>query len=237
MVDYVGLVLSPLLRRLCDVSLDAHVHKRGFQKGVGDVEFIASSLCWPLPAFDMLDIGTPNLIHGLVYRSSGVPAHVLPRLLEGQLKKRATGAAVTLRERLPETPTQWETLEVETSDGNDGCGVLVVIETDSGCRIAGNSFGRKGAPAEKVGMEAAQAACDALHDSACVDEHLEKFLLPIMAVAVGTSRIRLGSRRPSSATHAAIRLLERFNVKARLVDEKSLGLVLEVDGVGDTLRC
>ena len=56
-VEYMQLVLFPMLRRLFGVNLEMDVHKKGFLGGGGEVVVRASAPYWPLPCFELLDCG------------------------------------------------------------------------------------------------------------------------------------------------------------------------------------
>eukprot|EP00438_Fugacium_kawagutii_P035439 Skav231809 [mRNA] locus=scaffold692:236098:255161:- [translate_table: standard] len=123
-VDYVQLVLFPMLRKLFGVTLEMEVKQRGFLQGGGEV------------------------------------------VVRWQLKKRAAGAAVVLKERLPAAACP-------SANGADACGLVVVLRSSTGCHFGGDSMGRKGAMAEVVGEEAARQAWAASDNGGCCDEHLE----------------------------------------------------------------
>mmetsp|Transcript_78821 Transcript_78821/g.217996 ORF Transcript_78821/g.217996 Transcript_78821/m.217996 type:complete len:300 (+) Transcript_78821:98-997(+) len=191
---------------------------------------------WPLRPFEAPERGEVSEARGVAFKSAGVPAHVLPRLLEGKLKKRDVVAVPVLRERLPSTPAKWEELEVGSAAGDDGCGILVILETTSGCLLAGGSRGRKGIPAERVGEEAAAAALAVLSAKGCGDAQLEEQLLWFMAVAAGTSRLRMGTVQPTPGTRTTLELLMRLGVGARLAEpDASGGRLVEVQGIGAML--
>jgi len=230
-VDYVQHVVAPLLARLVGVHLDLQVRRRGFQDNSGEVVAQVSAARWPLLAFDLLDQGRAATVMGFAFRSLGVPENVMPRFLEGQLKKKPAGASVALIEVLPNVPVEWKLTEEDTNNGNDGCGVVIVIETTSGCRVAGDSLGRKGTPAEKMGDEAVRVAYAALTAGTCADERLRDWLLVLMALAEGTSRLLIGKGKPTEHTAAGIRLVQRFGVAARVTEEDGVGFVLEVVGL------
>ena len=80
-----------------------------------------------------------------------------------------------------------------------------------------------------MGEEAARAALAAYGRQGCCDEHLEDQLVIFMALARGTSRLRLG-RCPSLHFRTALWLAENFGARLRIVDG-----VLEVQGVGEAL--
>lgn len=234
-VDFAQLVLFPTLRQLFGFSMELHLKQRGFLNGGGEVVATARSSHWPWPCFELLTPGEPLRIHGIAYRSAGVPAHVLDRMVEGQMKKKAAGAAVVLREHLPKITVEWDMQEVETVNGADACGIVIAIETTTRCFLAGDSMGRKGTPAEKVGEEAARAALAALHSGSCVCEHLEDQLLIFMVLAAGTSRLNIGRRKPTLHSQTALWIAERFGASVRLEDDAA-SCVLVVEGIGSSLH-
>ena len=170
-VEYMQLVLFPMLRRLFAVSLEMEVHKKGFLNGGGEVVVRASAPHWPLQCMELLDSGGVRSVSAAVYSSAGVPRNVLGRMVEGNLKRPA-GAAILLKERLPNTQVHWHSQECP-SNGGDACGLVVSLEMEMGSFFGGDSMGRRGTSAESVGEEAVRKALDSLDSGGCTDEHLE----------------------------------------------------------------
>ena len=69
--------------------------------------------------------------------------------------------------------------------------MILVAELSSGGIISGDALGTLGKPAEKVGEEATQALIEQLRTHAPVDRHLGDQLVIWMALAKGTSVIRV----------------------------------------------
>lgn len=229
-VDYVQLVLFPVLRKLFGVNLELQVKQRGFLQGGGEVLVRCSTPTWPLKAAEMVEPGEIREVAGTLYRSAAVPQHVLPRMLEGQLKKRAAGAAVLLKEKLPEVVPHFECEECPTANGADACGLVLVMRSSTGCHFGGDSMGRKGTTAEAVGEEAARKAWAAYGRGGCCDEHLEDQLVIFMALAKGTSRLRLGTKQ-SLHFQTALWLAQAFGASLRVVPDVQ-GEILEIEGLG-----
>lgn len=229
-VDYVELVLFPVLRKLFGVTLELQVKQRGFLQGGGEVLVRCSTPRWPLEASEMVEPGEILEVAGTLYRSAAVPQNVLPRMLEGQLKKRPGGAAVLLKEKLPEIVPHFECQECPTANGADACGLVVVLRSSTGCHFGGDSMGRKGTMAEAVGEEAARKAWAAYGRGGCCDEHLEDQLVIFMALAKGTSRLRLGTKQ-SLHFQTALWLAQAFGASLRVVPDVQ-GEILEIEGVG-----
>lgn len=232
-VDYVQLVLFPMLRQLFGVRVQMEVLQRGFLQGGGQVRVtLPAGNPWPLPAIEVTEVGEIRKVSGTAYRSANVPSNVLQRMLEGQLKKQPAGAAVLLQHRLPDVSPEWNCQDCPSANGADACGLIVAFETSQGCRFGGDSMGRKGTMAEVVGEEAVRHAWAAFERGGCCDEHLEDQLVVYMALARGTSRLRLGLQ-PSLHFQTAIWLAEGFGASVRIVDDDQ-GRVLEIRGIGST---
>ncbi|CAE7438604.1 RTCA [Symbiodinium sp. CCMP2592] len=232
-VEYILLVLFPMLRRLFGVNLEMDVRKKGFLNGGGEVVVRASAPHWPLPCFELLDRGAVRSVSAAVYSSAGVPRHVLGRMVEGELKKRPSGASILLKERLPEAEVHWNSQECP-SNGGDACGLVVAVETDRSV-FGGDSMGRRGTSAESVGEEAVRKALDALGGGGCADEHLEDQLVVFMALAKGRSRLRLGRATRCLHLQTAIWLAQQFGASVQLVQDEA-NPILEICGVGGTLE-
>ena len=179
-IEYIKLVLFPILRRLCRITLDLHVRKKGFERG-GEVVVRASTDRWPLPSFELLERGEAATISGAAYSSTGIPQNVLGRFVKGQLRKKDAGAEVIFRElgennselgQMNQIPLHF-TWESEIPSEQATCGLVVAITSTTGCCFGGDSMGRKGVAAELVGEEAARAAVLAFQRGGCADEHLE----------------------------------------------------------------
>ena len=229
-VDYVQMVLFPVLRQLFGIKLEMEVKQRGFLQGGGEVLVRCACLTWPLPAVEILHPGEILEVAGTVYRSAAVPQCVLGRMLEGQMKKRPGGAAVLLRERFPKIVPQWRCEDCPSANNGDACGVVVALRTSTGCCFGGDSMGRKGTMAEAVGEEAARSALTAYNRGGCCDEHLEDQLVVLMALAKGTSRLRLGKKQ-SLHFQTALWLAQGFGAKVQVVADAE-GEILEIQGLG-----
>lgn len=172
-IEYMKLVLFPMLRRLFRITLALEVRRKGFASG-GEVWLRASTYHWPLASFEMLHRGEVSSLSCVTYASTGIPRNVLGRFLQGQLRKKDAGAAVVLKEALP--PLAHHIMhqgDLPMDDDNVACGLVLSILTTTGCCFGGDSMGRKGVAAESVGEEAARKAVLAFQRGGCADEHLE----------------------------------------------------------------
>ncbi|CAE7507384.1 RTCA [Symbiodinium pilosum] len=233
-VEYVQLVLFPMLRRLFGITVEMDVHKKGFANGGGEVVIVAAAPCWPLQPIELLDTGVVRSVCATAFSSTGVPPNVLNRMVEGSMKKRAAGASVVLKEHLPETQVLWNSFNCPSANGSDACGVVVAIHAEHSI-FGGDSMGRKGTSAERVGEEAVRKGLDFFHGGGAVDGHLEDQLVVFMALAKGCSRLRLGKATRCLHLQTALWLAQQFGASARVVQDCG-NAILELHGVGSTLE-
>ncbi|CAJ1378683.1 unnamed protein product [Effrenium voratum] len=232
-VEFLQMVVFPMLRRLFGVSLGLQVRRRGFSQGGGEVAVRASTCQWPLHCCELLSQGTVASISGAAYSSAGIPKNVLGRMMKGQLRKREAGAELFLNERYPATPCHFNCKGgIPSAHGADACGLVVAITTTTGCCFGGGSMGRPGVAAEVIGEEAARAAVRSLQGGGAADERLEEQLVVFMAIAKGTSRLRLGKAAQSLPLQSALWLAECFGATVRVVQQGE-NHTLEMDGIGD----
>ncbi|CAJ1378686.1 unnamed protein product [Effrenium voratum] len=201
--------------------------------GGGEVAVRASTCQWPLHCCELLSQGTVASISGAAYSSAGIPKNVLGRMMKGQLRKREAGAELFLNERYPATPCHFNCKGgIPSAHGADACGLVVAITTTTGCCFGGGSMGRPGVAAEVIGEEAARAAVRSLQGGGAADERLEEQLVVFMAIAKGTSRLRLGKAAQSLPLQSALWLAECFGATVRVVQQGE-NHTLEMDGIGD----
>ncbi|CAJ1378684.1 unnamed protein product [Effrenium voratum] len=185
--------------------------------GGGEVAVRASTCQWPLHCCELLSQGTVASISGAAYSSAGIPKNVLGRMMKGQLRKREAGAELFLNERYPATPCHFNCKGgIPSAHGADACGLVVAITTTTGCCFGGGSMGRPGVAAEVIGEEAARAAVRSLQGGGAADERLEEQLVVFMAIAKGTSRLRLGKAAQSLPLQSALWLAECFGATVRV---------------------
>ena len=175
-IEYVKLVLLPMLRRLFGITVTLDVRRKGFASD-GEVWLRVSTFQWPLPCFDLVERGEVATLSGIIYSSAGIPRNVPKRFMKGEFRKKDAGAAVVFKETLGEVPRHF-TFQSETTSvfaaGCEGCGLVLCITTTTGCCFGGDSMGRKGVAAEMVGEEAARQALHGWQRGGCADEHLEE---------------------------------------------------------------
>ena len=73
-----------------------------------------------------------------------------------------------------------------------GSGIFLWATTTNGCVLGGSSLGKKGIDTKDVGTEAAEELWRGLEKGGCVDEYLQDQMIIFLALADGTSRVRVG---------------------------------------------
>jgi RNA 3'-terminal phosphate cyclase (ATP) len=233
-VEYADLVLFPTLRRHFGVKLELSLLRRGFIQGGGAVQVTAAIVQWPLPPLDLVDRGEVVRVGGIAYSSR--PDSLL--MVHGLCDGRVAGALPVLGQRFGITQ-EWVLQDRVPAPVGREAGILALLETSSGCIIAGDSMARPGISLAMVGEEAANNLLAAWDARGCTDLDLANQLVIFMALACGTSRLRLGRAFTLDGhLRAMLWLAERFGATVRLMpdDLDASGGILEIDGIGDVLR-
>ncbi|KAI8466238.1 MAG: RNA 3'-terminal phosphate cyclase [Monoraphidium minutum] len=82
--------------------------------------------------------------------------------------------------------------EGESTAAGDGCGLLLVAESDAGCLWGASALWERGVPPGAAGRGAAEELLEALEGGGCVDQWMQDQLIIYMALAKGTSRMVCG---------------------------------------------
>ena len=159
--------------------------KRGFYpKGGGSISFNFQPVD-VLKPIEIVDFNEVESFFGLSY-SCKLPCHIVTRMAENAhkdlLKKLSLDGRIA---------TECLQLDDRKCSLDPGCGIALFIKLRSGGTLAGDSLGKIGKSAEKVGLEAAMDLSDQIITKAPVDVHLADQLIPYMALARGRSRIRV----------------------------------------------
>jgi len=223
-IDYVERVLIPMLSRMgyrCRLSL----LRRGFYPRGGGIIRLHVDPVKALEPIELSEGGRVVRVTGVAY-SCRLPGHIVDRM--------ARSAEAKLREAgLRDVEIEREALQPDSPkcSMDPGCGILLVAETDRGALIASDSLGERGKPAERVGEEAARSLIDQVKAGAAVDKHMGDQLLIYMALAKGTSRIRVAELTLHAAT--CVELLRRLlNVRIEVEGELGRPALITCEGAG-----
>mmetsp|Transcript_7216 Transcript_7216/g.15752 ORF Transcript_7216/g.15752 Transcript_7216/m.15752 type:complete len:378 (-) Transcript_7216:519-1652(-) len=204
-VDYFVHVLFPTLQTrlgLSDVKVECM--RRGFMpRGGGEIHVTAAPLP-PGTSLQPLDITTRGEVSSIrihAFSAGRVAASVPERMAaaaEQQIRTRL-GAAVPVSRHTAYEPA-------ERAYG-DGCGILLVAETSTGCLLAGSAKGQRGVASEAVAATASSELLEELEAGACVDQWMQDQLIILMALAAGESRMLCSE--PTLHTRTAMVIAEQ----------------------------
>jgi RNA 3'-phosphate cyclase len=180
-VDYIKHIFDFMLQKM-GPKIEINLHRRGhYPRGGGRVSCSVEPVD-KVHSIDFVEFGEVKRVRGISHCAK-LPAHVAHR--------QADAAESFLRDK------GLEDIDIERkywSKKEDphlgaGSGIVIWAESDRNLRMGGDSLGKKGKPAEKVGREAARQLSDELSTGHAVDSHLCDMLVPYMAVAEGESSI------------------------------------------------
>lgn len=209
-IDYLERILVPVLR---SVGFNPHIEliRRGFYPiGGGIVKTTSTPIDGSLKPIRIVEFGYVKRIAGIAY-SSRLPPHIVDRMVSTveKLLSRKGYDVVLEREVLqPSNPR---------CAVSPGCGILLYAELSSGARVASDSLGVRGKPAEEVAEEAVRDLESQIETAYPVDRHLADQLIIWMALADGESSI--------ATTELTLHTITCIELAKRLLDVE-----FEVDG-------
>ncbi len=182
--EYMKHVFLPTILKM-GVKGSLTLLKRGFYpKGGGSISFKFQPVD-VLKPIEIVDFNEVESFFGLSY-SCKLPCHIVTRMAESAHKD--LSKKLNLNGRII---TECLQLDDRRCSFDPGCGIALFIKLLSGGTLTGDSLGKIGKPAEKVGLEAAKVLTDQIITEAPVDVHLADQVIPYMALARGRSRIRV----------------------------------------------
>eukprot|EP00696_Hemimastix_kukwesjijk_P015536 gnl/Hemi2/3750_TR1307_c0_g2_i1.p1 gnl/Hemi2/3750_TR1307_c0_g2~~gnl/Hemi2/3750_TR1307_c0_g2_i1.p1 ORF type:complete len:448 (+),score=72.80 gnl/Hemi2/3750_TR1307_c0_g2_i1:278-1621(+) len=225
-VDAVNLVLTQYLQKF-GVEFSLNCERRGYYPRGGGIVHVHSKPHTKIRAASFLDRGTIVSITGVSYVAGSVAFNVAERMAAAAL------LALKSHHGLRGVPINIATQHDTTALGS-GCGIFLVAETSTGCRLEGSCLGERGVPSETVGSTAATLLAQQIDEGGCVDQFVQDQLLIFMALAEGTSRVRTGplTLHTQTGIHFAQMLTGvRFTVTP---DVGAASVVIECTGLGFT---
>ena len=172
-VDYVKLVLLPLLRK-AGYDAEIEIVKRGYYPS-GGARVLSVIRPWkdkvPL---NLEESGKVLEVRGVVHSSKQLEKAKVAERIEAEARKRLVGKV-----------SSGVKISTEYVDAlSAGCGILLYALCENSV-IGVDALGRIGKPAEEVGREAALGLVSALETKCGVDRHALDQLIPYLAVAGG----------------------------------------------------
>ena len=159
-----------------------------YPKGGGAVNVRVEPLSAKLKAITLTDRGVVTSVKIRAFHAGKVPRKVAEMMSE------AAKAAVAAEPELASAKVEVEVQVVtESSAVGNGCGLLLVATTTTGCVFGGSALGKPKIKAVTTGEAAANELLAALRHGGCVDEWLQDQLILFMALAEGTSEMITGA--------------------------------------------
>jgi len=222
-IDYMKHVFDFMLQKM-GPKIGITQHRRGhYPRGGGNVSCSVEPV-HRIHGIDFVEFGQVERIRGISHCAK-LPAHVAHRqadAAESYLRKKGL-------EDINIERKYWS--KQEDPHLGAGSGIVIWAESDRGLRMGGDSLGKKGKPAEKVGREAARQLSNELATGRAVDSHLCDILVPYMAIAEGENRI--GVTEVTSHLETNIWVVEKMlNIETKLEGQHGQPGKLTIKGTG-----
>ncbi len=193
-IDYMRFVFKPIIEKF-GANIEIILKRRGhYPKGGGIVELRVTPVK-QLHSVTLLERGAVKAIRGLSHCVK-LPKHVALRqakAAEEYLKKFGYHAKIDL---------EWYEPSRDPHLG-PGSGIVLWAITENSV-LGGDSIGKKGKPAERVGEEAARKLLEDLSTGAALDRHMSDMIIPYAALACGKSEIGGAKLTMHAWTHVHI---------------------------------
>eukprot|EP00729_Bicosta_minor_P014169 gene14169-1491_t len=186
--DYFEHVFLPIASKF-GFTAKPEVEARGyFPRGGGVVKLGVDPVVGKLKAITLTDRGHVTHVKIRAFHAGKVPQKVattMAETAEAMISAEFTAAKAKVA-------IEVEVISEASAIGN-GCGLLLVATTTTGCIFGGSALGKPKVKANVTGEKAAKELLSALQHGGCVDEWLQDQLIIFMALAEGTSEIKTGS--------------------------------------------
>lgn len=184
-------------------------------------------------AIELLNFGTVDKIFGWSFVAGGLPLHLAEQF--------ANAARNTLQKELSINRSNididvYEESHDIASRGNKCGGIILGCKTTSGCVLGGSALNGRQTTTQYVGEKAATEITKMIEKRSCIDEHVQDQLIIFMALAKGTSKIRM-SKPLTLHTQTAIYVVELitkvlFNIRDDDDGANSQTCIVECCGIG-----
>lgn len=251
-IDFITEIFRPNLERF-NATFDFDLFKRGYvmqlhvQIHILTLIFCMVLVCRYFPkggghcsitvrpvhrfnAIELLDFGTVTECFGWSYVAGGLPLHLADQFASYArkclLKEPATNQAKINIE-------VYEESQEMAALGQKCAGLILGCRTSTGCILGGSALNSRQLSAQAVGEKAATEIVSMVAKRACVDEHVQDQLIVFMALATGTSKVRMSFPLTLHA-RTAIYVVELITKVSFAVHEDVNGqaCVVECCGIG-----
>lgn len=216
--EFLDAALFPVVRKMGG-RLGVRLNSPGFfPKGNGTVHFASESSKLPLKKIKLIERGSLDGIE-CFSRSAGLPEEIAVR--------QAAFAKKALSELGAGFESHVSALESEETIGSS---VVLLARFSKGAVLSAMALGKKGVPAETVANNAVVSLRREIKSGAPVDRFLGDQLIPFMALAKGTSVIRVSCLTEHTKTNLDLckQLLDANFIVAGKIGEPA---EITVDGI------
>ncbi|XP_067027666.1 RNA 3'-terminal phosphate cyclase-like isoform X1 [Acropora muricata] len=223
-LDYITEIFQPIVKKL-GVEFDCNLVRSGYYpKGGGEVR-VAVNPIKQLQPLQLLERGPLARITGRAFVAGVLPLKIAQTM--------AREADRILKKKYPNIDINIEPVKEPANKAHgNGSGIVVIAESETGCRLGGSALGKKGVPGEEVARNAVDKLTNNLQHDGCVDEFLQDQLIIFMALAKGHSSLKCGplTMHTETAIHIAEKIM-KAKIKVQQVSDKE-GCIIECDGIG-----
>lgn len=198
-VDYILNVTLPMLSKLGYEGEIECLRRGHYPKGGAKVNAEIN----PVEKLESLNLTEPGEVESI----EGI-SHCV-RLPDHIAKRQASSAEEVIREAGYDPELELEFYGKDDDPHlNPGTGITLWAKTQNGAILGSSSIGKKGKPAEIVGMEAAKRLINQLETGKAVDLHMTDQILPYLALAPGRSDIT--TTKITSHTLTNVKIIEEI---------------------------
>ncbi|KAL3288632.1 hypothetical protein HHI36_003065 [Cryptolaemus montrouzieri] len=211
-IDYATEVFRPNLEKF-GATFDLDLIRRGyFPKGGGQVSINIRPVKKLNPVI-LIDQGDVKSVHGWAFVAGTLPIRMTSQMADG-----AKGVLKCISKNI-DIETYKEDRDIAP---DNGAGIILVAETSTGCVLGSSALVKRGEQALDAGQRAAESLLKSIRDGACVDEYCQDQVIVLMALANGTSKIRVGE--VTLHTKTAIHIIEKLDTSVSIIKESNIYL-------------
>lgn len=179
-------------------------------------------------AIELVDFGAVNNIFGWSFVAGGLPLH-----LAEQFANFAQSKLQPIINRSSINIEVYEENQDVAAMGNKCGGIILGCKTTTGCILGGSALNGRQLTPQNVGEKAATEITTMIKNRICVDEHVQDQLIIFMALAKGTSKIRM-STPLTLHTQTAIYVVELITKVSFIIRNSDDGksCIVECCGIG-----
>jgi RNA 3'-terminal phosphate cyclase (ATP) len=220
-IDYVGLVMLPILRKVGYRAILETLRRGHYPKGGGLVQLSTSQVSKLRPMIGKTS-GSVLKIDG-VSHARGLPKHVATR--------QAASATKQIRDAKLPNPSIVLDVKEERALLGQGSGIILYAQTVDGGILGADCLGDRGRPAEDVGLTAGKILLEEVGSGANLDRHMGDMIVPYLVLAEGASEVSIS--RVTKHTLTNVKVAEWLTgTKFELQGELDHPGRLRVSGIG-----